>query len=182
MAIRVFETQIFVGQPEPIGEVFLQEAVEFPLRKAGASAQLVAKSALQTRLPRLPVVVQLLGHGSFPVDLPVRSDRVGQRMPVGRARKQPAARPQGSGNRMPRSTLNARHSRMYASTIDSHLSALREAVRSNTKSQHQTWSLCSAHYLSVSGDRNSRDDPTARDRLSDDFQQACRHGAAQQYQ
>lgn len=47
---------------------------------------------------------------------------------------------------MLRSTFNARHSRVYSSTIDSHFSGLPVTVRSNTKSQHQTWSWCSARF------------------------------------
>lgn len=40
---------------------------------------------------------------------------------------------------MLRSTFKARHSRVYPSTIDSHFKGLPLVVRSNTKSQVQTW-------------------------------------------
>ena len=39
---------------------------------------------------------------------------------------------------IPRSTFNAKHSRVYSSTIESHFKVLPLAVKSNTKSQHQT--------------------------------------------
>src|SRR5690606_39123242 len=45
---------------------------------------------------------------------------------------------------MLRPTFRHRHSRVYSSTIDSHLSALPEVVRSNTKSHAHTSFLCSA--------------------------------------
>ena len=132
---------LFPGRRQSASQLLILE--QFPRQKL--VSQLPVEALRVSVLPRAPRSnVQRLDAQTFQ-PLP---NRLGHELrPIVAADRTRHARMANNSARLSitsslvmfRATLNARHSRMCSSTIDSHFSVVPLVVRSNTKSHIQTW-------------------------------------------